>query len=299
MTIKNNGAFQEQAEGQVPVRAPRRLADHLAAARQRNDPQQDASEERHASAIVDSLKRQLDERTSQLRIAQIQLKKNKLELQAFSNAVSHDFRTPLRAISGFASHLQQGYSQNFDETANRYLDFVTDGASRLDQLITGLVQCARIPLKPVPDKIIDLRELYEDAMVELNREFDNAAAAVTCYDLPRVRGDYLQLTVLLQNLIENGLKFNESENPLVQIRSHRVNNHWIISVIDNGIGIPEEYSSCVLDIFRRLHQEGEFEGVGAGLAICRKIVEHHGGKIIIKSKEGHGTAVAFSLPAID
>ena len=177
--------------------------------------------------------------------------------------------------------------------------FVVDGSSRMEQLITSLIRYSRVTSKALPSDIVDLNELFEDALMGLRKQIDDVGAVVTSSPLPKVRGDYVQLTLLLRRLIENGLKFNKSKNPTIHIESQKLEHEWCISVKDNGIGIAEENLECVFDIFRQLNPQHEFSGVGAGLAICKRIAEHHSGSILLKSKEGTGTLAIINLPVID
>ena len=199
----------------------------------------------------------------------------------------------------FSQYLKEEYQEQVDETANQYINFVVDGASRMEQLVKGLVQYSRVKSKALPDEIVDLNELFEDALMGLQKQNDEIGAVVTCDKLPKVRGNFDQLTFLMQSLIENGLKFNKSAIPTVHIESQQLERDWCISVRDNGIGIANENLKCAFDIFRQLNPQNEFNGVGAGLAICQKIVEHHAGNISLESEAGTGTQALIRLPIVD
>ena len=281
----------------IQNRVSRQLSKRLVPTRQIAEP--DVTVGTETRLKVELLTRQLEAKSSQLEAAQEQLASSKLDFAKFINSISHDLRAPLRAISGFSKYLKEEYEEQLDETANQYINLVVDGSSRMDQLIDGLVRYSRVKLKALPEDTIDLNELFEDAVMELQQQIDTAGAVVTCDTLPKVRGDYVQLTFLLRSLIENGLKFNNSATPTIHIDAQQLQRDWAISVSDNGIGIADEHLECVFDIFRQLNQHQEFTGVGAGLAICQRIAEHHCGNISLQSEEGNGTLALISLPIID
>ena len=283
----------------VQNRASGRFSKRLVPVRRTARPEHDMPADSETLSTVELLTKQLQDKSSQLELAQQQLAKSKLEFVEFTNAISHDLQTPLRAVSGFSQYLKEEYADQLDETARNYIEFVVDGASRMEKLIKALVQYSRVKSKALTDEIVDLNELFHDALMELRNQNGDSDAVVTCDDLPKVRGDFGQLTFLMRSLIENGLKFNNSGNPTIQIGSQEIKGSWCISMQDNGIGIANENLSCVFDIFRQLHPQHEFEGVGAGLAICQRIAEHHAGNISIESEEGTGTRVSIYLPIVD
>ena len=281
----------------VQKRVSRQLSKRLVPTRRNANP--DVTVGKETLLKVELLTQQLKAKSSQLEAAQEQLAISKLIFAKFATALSHDLRAPQRAISGFSEYLKAEYGEQLDETANQYINLIVDGASRLDELITGLVRYARVKSNALPRDIVDLNELFDDAIMELQPQIDDAGAIVTRDPLPKVRGDYVQLTFLLQSLIENGLKFNNSATPTIHIDAQQLQSDWAISVSDNGIGIADENLECVFDIFRQLNPHQEFSGVGAGLAICQRIVEHHGGNVSLRSEEGNGTLALISLPILD
>ena len=274
-------------------RASRRLSKRAVPVRE-----MEAENEKQNSQTVDTLNRQLDQKANELRIARERLVKRDLESKEFVNAMSHDLRAPLRAISGFSDYLKDEYKDSLDQTANDYIERIADGASRMELLITGLVKYARVPLKAVPDEVVDLNDLLEDALAALHEQISAVGAVVTYDSLPKMHGDYAQLTCLLQNLIENGLKFNESEIPTVQIGFEKIDENFVLCIQDNGIGITEKSLDCVFDLGRRLNLPEKFDGVGVGLSTARRIVEQYAGKIWLKSEEGVGTRAFISLPNV-
>ena len=283
----------------VQNRASGRFSKRLVSARRTGEENRDAVADSQSLSKVEVLAQQLQVKSSQLELVQQQLAKSKLEFVEFTNAISHDLQAPLRAVSGFSQYLKEEYADQLEETGKNYIGFVVDGASRMEKLIKALVQYSRVKSKALTDEIVDLNELFHDALMELRKQNGDSDAVVTCDELPNIRGDFGQLTFLMRSLIENGLKFNNSANPTIHIGSQELEGSWCISVQDNGIGIANENLKCVFDVFRQLHPQHEFDGVGAGLAICQRIAEHHGGNISIESAEGTGTRVSISLPIVD
>ena len=239
--------------------------------------------------VAASLQQQLDERTVQLQAAQKQLLECKLDFQEFSSSVSHDLQAPLRAVAGFSQYLQEEYGAAFDDTANQYLDQVVGGASRMRQLINGLLEFSRVSSRSEPLENLSLNEVLGDVLAELQPEVNGQSAVIECGDLPDVVGDFQQLTCLFKNLIRNGIIFNKSDKPAIRITAQQIDSDWHVFVQDNGIGIEEKNLDKVFSMFRRLHTREEFDGVGAGLAICRRIVNRHQSQIQLSSEMGGGT----------
>ena len=276
--------------------AARRLSQQIVPVRRDAIQRNGAGEEDQDASTVGLMKQQLAETTTELQTAQQRLLRSQLEIEKLAASMSHDLRTPLRAVAGFSQYLKQEYEGKLDETADSYINYVVDGATRMDNLIQGLVQYSRISSKALPSNIIDLNDLLADALAASENLTIDADTIVVDGDVPEIRGDYNQLTVLLKNLIDNGLKFNASESPKIQIQVQTIDDVCQISVCDNGIGIAPQYLECVFDLFRRLNVRSEFVGEGAGLAICRRIAERHLGSIYLESEEGVGTTATFSLP---
>jgi len=297
VTTNSFQAYDSDAAIHRP-RPARRLSQNLVPVRRNAETENVPSHNSHAEPAVGLLKQQLKATTNQLKLAQQRLSKNQLDLRELTDSMSHELRTPLRAISGFSSYLKQEYEGRLDEAADEYINLVVDAATRMEHLISDLVQYSRATTKPLTNDIVDLNDLLADALVALEHLTIDFDTVEVCGDLPKVRGDYRQLTLLLQNLIENGLKFNDSESPKIRIQVQNVGDQWRISVCDNGIGIKQENLESVFDLFRRLNLRSKFAGEGAGLSICRRIVEHHSGKLWLESEEGVGTKAIFSLPSV-
>ncbi|NET83321.1 MAG: PAS domain S-box protein [Moorea sp. SIO1F2] len=224
------------------------------------------------------------------------LSRSNRELEQFAYVASHDLQEPLRAISSYTQLLAKKYQSNLDAQADKYIHYIVDGATNMQQLIQDLLSFSRVGTHG--------KELAAtDCEVVLNRVLDNLNVAiiesdviVTHDSLPVVMGDDIQLSQLLQNLIGNAIKFRSQELPRVHISAELKGKEWIFSVRDNGIGIEPEYFERIFTIFQRLHTRREYPGTGIGLAVCKKIVERHGGKIWVESELGVGTKFYFSIP---
>jgi PAS domain S-box-containing protein len=222
------------------------------------------------------------------------------ELQDFVYIASHDLREPLRKISSFGTLLQDSLKGKLDEDQQENLEFMIDGARRMQDMIDALLTYSRLTTKAKPPEWVDLNKVIEDLKkLELATILDETPGVINVpKPLPSVQADPSQIHQLFQNLIGNGLKFHsEGISPEISIRAHEVENNMIrIEVEDNGIGIDEKYHSQLFTMFKRLHSRHQYEGTGIGLASCRKIVERHGGSIGVNSILGKGSTFWFMLP---
>jgi PAS domain S-box-containing protein len=231
-----------------------------------------------------------------LRRTAAELEQSNIELQQFAYIASHDLRAPLRGISGFAHFLQQDYQGKIDATADEYLDQIVTGAQRMQQLINDLLAYSRVESRSRPFVPVNLAEMFDDAVDLLRAEIEDAGGQVTRGELPTVLGDRAQLSQLLQNLIGNGLKYHDDAPPLVQVTAERNESGWKLAVRDNGIGIEAKHHERIFEIFLRLHTNDKYPGTGIGLAVCRRIVLRHGGRLWVESQIGHGSTFYFTLP---
>jgi len=222
------------------------------------------------------------------------------ELQDFVYVASHDLREPLRKISSFGTLLQDSLEGKLDEDQQENLGFMIDGSRRMQEMIDALLTYSRLTTKAKPPQQVFLNEVIAELKkLELATLLDETRGTIHIPEpLPPVQADPFQMTQLFQNLIGNGLKFHEEGiPPEIIIRAHGVENKMIrIEVEDNGIGIDEKYHEQLFVMFKRLHSRAQYEGTGIGLAICKKIVERHGGNIGIKSTPGKGSTFWFTLP---
>ena len=238
---------------------------------------------------------------SDLKRTQAELERSNEELEQFAYVSSHDLKEPLRMVTSYLQILERQYGEKLDANANELIDYAVDGARRMNQLITDLLQFSQVKTRGQEFEAIPVTRSLDDALKNLAVTIENEGAEIIVKaDNPIVLGDPHQLTQLFQNLIGNALKYrNTEEPPRIQVAANRGGLEWRFSVSDNGIGIEEKYFERIFTIFQRLHGRGEYSGTGIGLAICKRIVERHGGRIWVESTPGAGTTFSFTLPAID
>lgn len=230
----------------------------------------------------------------------LSLRRSNSELEAFAYAISHDLREPLRTINGFLGLLIRRAGAKLSAEETEFIDFARNGASRMDSLINGLLEYSRVGRNESAFEPVSLATVVDTALANLRGTLTSSHAAVSVLPgLPDVLGHGDELVRLLQNLIGNALKYHSPDRPpTISIAWRRQGRDWIISVTDNGIGIAAEHHERIFGIFQRLHGRDEYDGTGIGLALCRKIVEHHHGRIWVNSWEGEGSAFFIALPAL-
>ncbi len=218
------------------------------------------------------------------------------ELEQFAFIASHDLQEPLRKILAFGERLGTKYREKLDEEGKDYLIRIMNASKRMQQFIRDLIQYARVTARPEPLHTLDLRKAVMEVISDLELKIERVGANVEVLELPAVKGEKSQIRQLFQNLIANALKFHGEEQPHIKIYSRRTDRDCTIFVEDNGIGFDEKYLDRIFVPFERLHGKSAYEGTGMGLAICRKIVERHGGTITAKSKAGEGSTFIITLP---
>jgi signal transduction histidine kinase len=230
-----------------------------------------------------------------------ELQRSNEELEQFAYVASHDLQEPLRKVASFTQMLQRRYGGELDERADRYIEFAVDGARRMQELINDLLEFSRVGRMTREHELIPARELVESATTRLATLIDDAGAEVVVHgELPTVSGDRGLLSIVFQNLIGNGIKFRGEDPPRIDIAAERDGRAWRFEVSDNGIGVDDEYAERIFVIFQRLHTRDVYEGTGIGLAMCRKIIEYHGGRIsLAPSQAGRGARFAFTLPVVE
>ncbi|HEX2865559.1 MAG TPA: PAS domain S-box protein [Ignavibacteriales bacterium] len=240
-----------------------------------------------------------DQKESSDRLQEVmkELERSNKELEQFAYVASHDMKEPLRMVSSYLQLLAQKYQGRLDKNADDYIGYAVDGALRMSKLINDLLAYSRVSTKKRELTTVNLLEVVEDALGDLEVLITESRAVVIYKDLPTVKADILQMKQLFQNLIQNALKFRKSEGIKVEIDARKMGPEWIINVTDNGIGIDPEYYDRIFVIFQRLHGKDKYSGTGIGLALCKKIVERHGGRIWVESEPGRGSAFYFTLPA--
>jgi light-regulated signal transduction histidine kinase (bacteriophytochrome) len=245
----------------------------------------------------ETLERHVAERTAALRQATEELTRSNQDLQQFANAAGHDLQEPLRAITGFMKLLEKNYGPQLDAEARQFIGFSVDGAQRMSDLIRDLLAYSRVHRKGKAPEPVDAETCLAAALANLDAGIREADARVTHDRLPTLTVDGSQLTQLLQNLIGNAIKFRSPERPcLVHVGADQEEGQWVLSVRDNGIGIAPRHHDRIFEIFQRLHTREKYPGTGIGLAICKRIVERHGGRIWVQSQPGEGTTFWFSIP---
>ncbi len=245
--------------------------------------------------LSDELEQRVAERTSELARANEALERSNVELQQFAYIASHDLQTPLRGISGFAQLLQEDYQGRFDERADTYIERIVVEVKRLKTLIEDLLTYSRVESRARPFEPTDLGRVFDEVVATLEPSIADSRGEVTRGDLPIVAGDASQLAHLLQNLIENALKYHGDEPPRVHVSAKTNGSEWTVAVRDNGIGIDAKHHGRIFEIFRRLHTQEQYPGTGIGLAVCRRIVTRHDGNIWLKSSVGQGSEFFFTL----
>ncbi|MBF0689641.1 MAG: CHASE3 domain-containing protein [Cellulomonas sp.] len=229
-----------------------------------------------------------------------ELRRSNRDLEQFAYVASHDLQEPLRKVASFTQLLQKRYGGQLDERADQYIDFAVDGAKRMQRLIQDLLGFSRVGRVGGEVVDVDLAAALERAQDQLSERIEEAGAVVTHDDLPVVRAEEPLIVQLFQNLVGNAVKFRHPDRPpQVHVSARRVDGAWEIEARDNGIGIDPQYVERVFVIFQRLHAKDVYEGTGIGLALCKKIVEFHGGRIWIPQTDGDGTTVRWTLPVTD
>ncbi|MGN9840835.1 sensor histidine kinase [Nonomuraea sp. H19] len=227
-----------------------------------------------------------------------ELRRSNSELEQFAYVASHDLQEPLRKVASFTQMLEQRYGPQLDERARQYIHYAVDGAKRMQLLINDLLDFSRVGRVTGERTVIDSDEALNSALENLSATIEDTGTTVTRDELPKVKGNRLQLTQLFQNLIENAMKFRSEEPPRVHIGVRRSGDKWEFTCSDNGIGIEPKYADRIFLIFQRLHPRDVYPGTGIGLALCRKIVEYHGGQLWLdRGAEGQGSTFRWTLPA--
>jgi PAS domain S-box-containing protein len=225
-----------------------------------------------------------------------ELVRSNRDLEQFAYVASHDLQEPLRAVSGYIQLLQQRHADRLDEKGVQYVEGAVDGVLRMQRLITDLLTFSRVGNRERAFEPADLSLALASAVENLNVSIEEAQAKITCDSLPKLQVDLTQIAMLFQNLIGNAIKFRSNRVPEIHIGASPRPGEWVFSVRDNGIGIAPEYADRIFMIFQRLHTRRKYPGTGIGLAICKKIVERHGGRIWIESLPGKGSIFYFTIP---
>lgn len=246
--------------------------------------------------ITDDVKR-LEETRALLEERTQELERSNSDLEQFAYVASHDLQEPLRKVTSFCQLLQKRYQGKLDERGDQYIGFAVDGAKRMQVLINDLLAFSRVGRNTGEPVEVDTTASLAAALANLETTIADSGARVTHSALPTVVGEPTLLTAVFQNLVGNAIKFRGAEPPEVSVTAEPCPEGWLFSVSDNGIGVADEYAERIFVIFQRLHGRADYPGTGIGLALCRKIVEHHGGTIWLDTAEGPGSTFRFTLPA--
>ncbi|MCU7494606.1 MAG: PAS domain S-box protein [Ignavibacteria bacterium] len=239
-----------------------------------------------------------DRKLSQSRLERTlkELERSNTELEQFAYVASHDLQEPLRMMHSYAELLEKRYKGKLDESADDFLNFITGGAKRMQHLINDLLQYSRVSTRGKPFEPVDCMEVLSNVLDNLQVSIEESGAQITYDSLPVVRADRTQLVQLFQNLLSNSIKFSDKPIPQIHVGLEEKESEWVFSIRDNGMGIDPEFFDRVFIIFQRLHDREKYPGTGIGLAVCKKIVERHHGRIWVNSVPGKGSTFYFSLP---
>jgi light-regulated signal transduction histidine kinase (bacteriophytochrome) len=228
-----------------------------------------------------------------------ELARSNRDLEQFAYVASHDLQEPLRMVATYTQLLGERYRGKIDDSADKYIGYAVEGALRMQTLIQDLLAFSRVGRNGKEPQALECKLTVDLALQNLQATIQEQNAVVAVGELPAIRGNQTQITQLFQNLIGNAIKFRGKDPPAIQITAENGITDWLFTIADNGIGIASEQVDNVFVIFKRLHTREEYPGNGIGLAICKKIVEHHGGRIWVESQPGHGSTFKFTLPRLE
>jgi two-component system sensor histidine kinase/response regulator len=240
--------------------------------------------------------RELEVEVAARRETEAALRRSNTELEQLAYVASHDMQEPLRMVASYLQLVAQRYKGQLDADADEFIGYAVDGAKRMQALINDLLAYSRVGTKARPFEATDCNRIADVALGNLAIAIAETGVKVTCDALPTVQGDASQLLQLFQNLVANAIKFKRADPATVHISARPEGGFWRFGVSDNGIGIAPEYFERIFVLFQRLHGRSEYPGTGIGLAICKKIVERHGGEITVQSALGQGSTFSFTIP---
>ena len=240
---------------------------------------------------------ELERRSKELERRSSELQRSNADLTQFAYIASHDLQEPLRMVGSYVGLLARRYRGKLDETADRYIQFAVDGAQRMQALIQDLLMYSRAGTQELEKKTVSSEGVVRTALKNLDVAIKESGARVRYENLPLVEADETKLIQVMQNLIANAVKFHkEGVAPEVSVTAQAANGEWLFEVADNGIGFDPRYHDRIFQVFQRLHGVGKYPGNGIGLAICRRIIEHHGGRLWAESEPDLGARFFFTLP---
>jgi PAS domain S-box-containing protein len=247
-------------------------------------------------AIEDITERR--QREEELKKLSEELARSNIDLRDFAYVASHDLKKPLQSIEGFAKLLARRYKGKLDAKADEFIEYIGSGVKMMQELIKDLLEYSQVGVKRKKLKSIDCSFVVGKAIGNLQAAIEERNALVTYDELPTIMANTSQIISLFQNLIDNAIKFRSEEAPRIHISTERKGDEWVFSIRDNGIGIDPKDSERIFGMFQRLHGSTDYPGTGIGLAICKRIIEWHGGRLWVKSKIGKGSTFYFTMPCI-
>jgi len=228
-----------------------------------------------------------------------ELQRSNLELKQFAYVASHDLQEPLRNLVSCVQLLEKKFKEQLGAEADKYIGYAVDSAARMQALIEALLAYSRLGTLAKPFKLVDCQKVLKLSLANLRTAISESEAAITHDSLPKLMADETQMLQLFQNLLGNAIKFRAGPGPKIHVSAAMRDTEWLFTVQDNGIGIEKDYSDRIFSIFQRLHTRAEYEGTGIGLAIAKKIVERHGGRIWVESEYGKGSTFHFTIPGLE
>lgn len=228
-----------------------------------------------------------------------ELERSNYELRQFAYITSHDLQEPLRTIASYAGLIKKRYEGKLDQDADEFLDFMVDGASRMKEMIQGLLDYSKVGTKEEKFKTINTEEVLKKVLLNLDDAIKESNAIITHEKLPIIKGNEDQLIQVFQNIISNAIKFKTPNKPPkihISVKEDKLNDEYIFSISDNGIGMEIQYTDKIFEVFKRLHTIDEYRGAGIGLSIAKRIIDRHSGKIWVESELGKGSVFYFTLP---
>jgi len=239
---------------------------------------------------------ELSDKNRQLAHQARELARSNADLEQFASVASHDLQEPLRMIASYTQLLVKRYQGRIDTDADEFMRFIVDGALRMQRLINDMLAFSRVGTRGKEFGPTALAAVMQRVLVNLKAGIDESGAQIRVEALPEVWADATQMELLLQNLVSNAIKFRGDAQPSIDITAMRTQDGWQVTVADHGIGIDPKYAERIFIIFQRLHTVADYPGTGIGLAICKRIVERHGGRIWVTSEPGRGSSFCFTLP---
>lgn len=242
---------------------------------------------------------ELEAQTKELEVRTADLQRSNADLSQFAYVASHDLQEPLRMVASYMGLLGRRYQAQLDETAQKYIRFAAEGATRMQTLINDLLSYSRAGTQAIEKRRVAAEGVLKSALQNLEVAIRESGARIHSDPLPVIEADEARLVQVFQNLIANSIKFRKPDlRPDISVRAKNSGEEWVFEVGDNGIGFDPRYTDRIFQVFQRLHGPGEYPGTGIGLAICRRIVEHHGGRLWAESETGVGSTFFFSLPLV-